>query len=140
MSERHNPRIWTGTVRRAMYQTVVALFGPYDAWEKTHSPGRGLDDQFKTWCENFAKGVRAKSGKAVQHQIMFSLPETERGSTWGTGYAQNAILNKAAALEMGFIKDSHLPEMLAVGRERSLPVNFDRLITAHIEETTNEHS
>ena len=43
------------------------------------------------------------------------MPETERGSTWER-HAQTAILNKAAALEAGFIKDKHLPDLLAVGR------------------------
>jgi hypothetical protein len=60
----------------------------------------------------------AKSGDAVKHQIKFALPETANGSTWKQ-QAQTAILNKAAALEAGFIEDRHLPELLAVAR----PVN-----------------
>ncbi len=43
------------------------------------------------------------------------MPESENGSTWDR-QAQTAILNKAAALEAGFIEDSHLPDLLAVGR------------------------
>jgi len=44
------------------------------------------------------------------------MPESERGSSWGR-QAQTAILNKAAALEGGFIRDSQLPNLTAVGRE-----------------------
>jgi hypothetical protein len=51
----------------------------------------------------------------VKHQIRFAIPESERGSAWG-GHAQTAILNKAAALEAGFIRDKDLPDRLAVGR------------------------
>jgi hypothetical protein len=43
------------------------------------------------------------------------MPETEQGSMWDR-QAQTAIMNKAAALECGFISDKHLPDILAVGR------------------------
>ena len=89
---------------------------------KTASPGRELDAEFDSFCEIFAKAVGAKSGDAVKHQIRFALPETERGSTWGR-QAQTAILNKAAALEAGFIKDSQLPDLLAVGRSGATPIS-----------------
>ena len=111
----HHPDIWSGDVRRVLYKRLVQLFGPLDQWEKTNSPGRGLDDGFDEFCEAFARAVGAKSGDAVKHQIRFAMPETERGSTWER-HAQTAILNKAAALEAGFIKDKHLPDRLAVGR------------------------
>jgi hypothetical protein len=52
----------------------------------------------------------------VQHQIRFAMPETTKGSAWGR-HAQTAILNKAAALESGFIEDKHLPNLQAVGRK-----------------------
>jgi len=44
------------------------------------------------------------------------MPQSKSGSAWGR-QSQTAILNKAAALEAGFIEDSHLPDLLAVGRE-----------------------
>jgi hypothetical protein len=111
----HQPEIWTGDVRRILYTRLVQLFGSSDEWEKTNSPGRGLDAAFNQFCEIFAQAVGAKSGDAVKHQIRFALPETERGSTCDR-HAQIAILNKAAALEAGFIKDKQLPNLLAVGR------------------------
>lgn len=111
----HEPEIWTGNVRRVLYQRLVREFGPSDQWEKTSSPGRGRDKAFDAFCAAFAVAVGAKSGAAVKHQIRFAMPESERGSTWDR-QVQTAILNKAAALEMGFINDSQLPNLVAVGR------------------------
>lgn len=111
----HQPKIWTGDVRRVLYRRLVQKFGPSENWKKNSSPGRGLDKDFELFCKAFAQIVGADSADAVKHQIRFAMPETERGSTWGR-QAQTAILNKAAALEMGFIKDGQLPDLLAVGR------------------------
>jgi hypothetical protein len=111
----HTPSIWGQDVRRVLYRRLVQQFGPYEKWEKTSSPGRGLDASFAKFCQEFAKAVGAASGDAVQHQIRFALPETEEGSVW-ENHAQTAILNKAAALECGFIRDKHLPQILAVAK------------------------
>ncbi|MGA2057961.1 MAG: hypothetical protein ABSG88_21980 [Bradyrhizobium sp.] len=111
----HQPDIWTGDVRRVLYTRLVRRFGPSDKWKKTSSPGGGRDQDFKDFCEAFAKVVGAKSGNAVKHQIRFAITETEHGSNLGR-HSQTAILNKAAALEMGFINDSQLPNLLAVRR------------------------
>ena len=114
-----NPDIWTAAARRLLYSRVVALFGPYDEWKKKRSPGRGLDDDYDAFCEAFARVVGCKSADAVKHQIAFALPSTSNATTW-TRHAQPAILNKAAALEAGFIGDKHLPDLLAVGREEGV--------------------
>jgi hypothetical protein len=112
----HQPDIWTGDVRRVLYKRLVQLFGPSEGWKKNSSPGGKLDEEFDRFCEVFAQAVGAKSATAVKHQIRFALPEKGDGSTWGR-QAQTAILNKAAALEMGFIRDGQLPDLLAVGRK-----------------------
>jgi hypothetical protein len=114
------PEIWTGEVRRLLFGLIVKKFGSYSEWEKTALPGRGLDDEFKEFCETFARTVGAKSGSAVQHQICFALPEPEngKGSRWRE-HAQVAIMCKAAALEMGFISSKHLPELRADAPEEA---------------------
>ena len=112
----HDPEIWTGDVRRVLYKRLVRLFGPSGKWEKAHSPGRGLDSEFDDFCNLYARVVGAKSGGAVKQQIRFALPE-KRGSKWGR-QAQTAILNKAAALEVGFIRDSQLPDLRAASRAK----------------------
>jgi hypothetical protein len=111
----HKPEIWTGDVRRVLYKRLVQLFGPYEDWKKANSPGGELDDKFDKFCEAYAQSVGAQSGGAVRHQIRFAMPESASGSTWGR-HAQTAILNKAAALEAGFVEDKHLPNLRAVGR------------------------
>ena len=111
----HQPDIWTGDVRRVLYKRLVQLFGPSDTWEKAGSPGRGLDADFDEFCEVYARAVGSKYPYAFKLQIRFAMPETEHGSTWDR-HAQTAILNKAAALEAGFIRDGQLPKLVAVGR------------------------
>ena len=112
----HQPNVWTGEARRLLYRRLVTLFGPLRNWRKSHSPGGTLDEDFVNFCEAYALAVGAKSGAAVKHQIRFAMPQSKSGSAWGR-QSQTAILNKAAALEAGFIEDSHLPDLLAVGRE-----------------------
>src|SRR5689334_14199944 len=114
------PDVWTGEARRLLYKRLVEEFGRYGEWEKSSSPGNGRDAAFEKFCDSFAKALGAKSGQAVQHQIRFAMPESAKGSTWGR-QAQTAILNKAAALEAGFIEDKHLPNLHAVGR-KSKPI------------------
>jgi hypothetical protein len=64
--------------------------------------------------------VGVKSGEAVKLQIRFAMPESASGSIWGDGHARSAILNKAAALEAGFIENRHLPNLRATGRAPTL--------------------
>jgi hypothetical protein len=97
----------------------VKEFGPCDDWTRNNSPGRGLDHHFEQFCEAFAKAVGAESGEAVKHQIRFAMPESGR-VTWEDGHAQSAIMNKAAALETGFIENRHLPDLQTVVTTPSL--------------------
>jgi hypothetical protein len=81
----------------------------------SNSPGGNHEEVFNAFCKAFADAVGAKSADAVKQQIRFAMPESEKGSSWDR-QAQTAILNKAAALEAGFIRDKHLPNLRAVGR------------------------
>jgi hypothetical protein len=106
--------IWTGDIRRLLYKRLVAEFGPYNTWTKTTSPGGERDAAFDEFCTAFAVAVGAKSGDAVKQQIDFALPQTEHSNTWNR-QTQTAVLNKAAALEAGFIEEKHLPLGVALG-------------------------
>jgi hypothetical protein len=110
------PEIWTGDVRRVLYQRLVELFGPLSQWQRTNTPGGKQDAEFDQFCEDFARVVGANSAEAVRMQIRYAMPETDSGSIWEEGRARTAILNKAAALEAGFIENRHLPNILAYGR------------------------
>jgi hypothetical protein len=103
--------IWTRAARDLLFQSLVKRFGPYSGWEKTSSPGRGLDAEFDEFCEAFAKSVEAKSGDAVKHQIRFGSPVTN-ASTWKDGHVRTAILALASAFEAGFINNADLPVIM----------------------------
>ena len=110
--------IWTGTTRRHLYCELVRQFGAYKTWQKRHSPGKGRDREFDHFCEAFADTIGASSADAVKHQIAFALPISENGGArWnGGGLAQNAILNIAAAYEVGFITSADFPTLVAANR------------------------
>jgi hypothetical protein len=109
-------KIWTMEIRLVLYRRLVEQFGAIDKWKETSSPGGDRNKEFDQFCEDFARVVGAKSGDAVKHQIRFAMPESVRGSgsIWKNGgHAPVAILNKAAALEAGFIEGKHLPDLYA---------------------------
>jgi hypothetical protein len=130
-----NPEIWTGSVRRVLFELIVKKFGPYSTWEKAVMPGRNLDDDYKNFCDLFAQVVGAKSGMAVQQQIRFAIQLANSGSATWKAQAQNAIMCKAAALEMGFISSADLPELHAKHRlpDGVTAVALDDPATLHSE-------
>lgn len=113
----HSPEIWTNAAREHLFERLVKLFGPAKEWQTSASPGRGLDNAFDEFCEAFARATGAGSGKAVKHQISFAL---QRNGHWKKGHVQNVVLNKAAALRVGFIDSKHLPTLSANGNNTIL--------------------
>jgi hypothetical protein len=105
---------------RSLFEACSVVWSLFDLAEDL-LPGGGQDATFDEFCSAYAAAVGAKSSDAVKQQIRFALPESEHGSTWER-QAQTAILNKAAALEAGFIEDKHLPNLLAVGRSEKTQV------------------
>lgn len=110
------PYIWSSNARQLLFSRLTKLFGAASEWEYTHAPGRGLDEQFEEFCEAFATVVGAKSADAVKMQIRFAMPEMGTGSERDR-HAQTAILNKAYAMEAGFIEDRDLPRLKAEMRD-----------------------
>lgn len=112
--------IWTSTARDLLFQQLVDRFGPYSEWALDHSPGRGLEDEFENFLIVFAELIGASSPLAVEMQIAFATPVTNRAE-WRQGHVQAAILNIAAALNAGFISNKELPALLvASGGKDSL--------------------
>jgi hypothetical protein len=105
-----NPDIWTGEVRRVLFQLLVKKFGPYSEWENTVYPGRGLDEEYKNFLTSFAQTVGAANWEAVRHQIYFAV---ETGQNNFRGSPLPTVMCKAAAVEMGFISNADLPELVA---------------------------
>jgi hypothetical protein len=115
---------WTYEARELLYSQLVARFGPHKDWETSARPGRGLNEEYDLFCENFAKTIRSKSGNAVKHQISFALPIPEGGTRyWAQGHARSAILNLAAAFQAGFVEAFAFPSLIATPGNVP-PVNF----------------
>src|SRR5271165_4513459 len=106
--------IWTPCVRRALYERVVARFGAYSTWEQKSKPGKGMNEAFDKFCEDFAKLFGMRSGSAVHHSIRFTQPISKNGADW-SNHSRQAILNLAAAHEAGFIDYSGFPTRMRVG-------------------------
>jgi hypothetical protein len=95
-----------------LFERVVARFGAHSTWANVRSPGRGKDQEFDEFCDDFAKTVGAESGDAVKMQIAFGSPVTGQ-SNWDPSHARSAILCMAAAFEAGFISSADFPNLAA---------------------------
>ena len=102
--------IWTGERRRLLFRGLVERFGPFDSW-MSMPPS---DIKLEKYCSDFASLIGASSPRAVQHQIRFAMPSSSKRLS--AGHARAAILNKAAALEVGFIRQCHIPDIVVVSR------------------------
>jgi hypothetical protein len=109
-------KIWNQRVRSFLYEQLVKHCGPLHTWETTSRPGYGRDPAFEAICAAVAKSVRAKSVKAVKHQIAFALPVKGKAYWANGGHSANAVLNLAAALDAGFIRWSDVPALTATPR------------------------
>jgi hypothetical protein len=115
----HDPDIWTPVGRKHLYERLIVLFGAVTEWESPSAPapGRGINNSFDEFCESFARIVGAKSGDAVKVQIRFAI-HVHTGGYWMNGQSQAAILNKAAALEAGFITSKHIAKLVRTRKKQ----------------------
>ena len=90
---------WTFEARDLFYSELVSRFGPHAEWEGYMRPGRGLDEQFETFCRQFAELIGASSATAAKMQITFVVPSRR----WEPNFAREVILNAAAAFRAGFV-------------------------------------
>lgn len=106
--------IWTAAARRLLYELLVDRFGPYENWERSNYPSSAERAAFTKFCDDFANVIRAHSGRAVLHQIQWSVGvQTDGDHHWPGGQSRNAVLNMAAAFEAGFIKHADFPVLVA---------------------------
>ena len=101
-----NPRqMWTLRILLFLYECLVSEFGPNDDWERSDSPGRGLDDRYEVFCKAIGE-LRNTTGRAVQQQIAYAVSEQD---SYAKPQARLALLNKAAAYEARFIRARDIP-------------------------------
>ena len=105
---------WTQDLRRIMYARLVMEFGPYDQWKKTDYRD-GKKERYEEVLTELANYFSALGGarfdaSAVRQQVNFG--RTRQESVLSQSHARSFILNKAAALETGFIQSRTLPSLL----------------------------
>jgi len=100
--------IWTNTTRKFLYIKLMEKFGSHKEWELKTAPKKNSKDYTK-FCENMAKIIGAKSGRAVGNQIDWALSTSilikpSHITTW--------LENKYIAREIGFIDNSSIPKTI----------------------------
>ena len=108
-------RIWTFETRDMLYHRLTMQFGPRREWESSQRPGRGLDEAYTEFLDNFAKMSGANSADAVQQQINFTMPINGEIRQLKRGQVGTMVLNLSAALKAGFIEISGFPFCISVG-------------------------
>ena len=98
--------IWTAVAHELLYQELVKQFGPARLWVTSARPGRNLDKKFVAFCESFAKLVGANSSRAVEQQIAYARMMSVSKNP---DIMRQLVLNKAAALHAGFIRQRDMP-------------------------------
>jgi len=106
---------WTQELRKIMYARLVMEFGSYDTWGNSRSPSDTA--RFKVVLRELATYFSDLTGEsfeptAVDQQVNWACTKQ---SDVKAGHARTFILNKAAALEMGFLKSADLTKHLLAG-------------------------
>lgn len=101
---------WTHELRVKMYSRLLAEFGPHTDWGTFAYPS-GRKDRLKEVLKELAVEFTRSTGKtfewtALDQQMIWGI--TRQGRVKNAAFASQYILNKAAALETGFLKTSEL--------------------------------
>jgi hypothetical protein len=101
---------WTHELRVKMYSRLLAEFGPHSGWGTFAYPS-GRKDRLKEVLKELAVEFTRSTGKtfewtALDQQMIWGI--TRQGRVKNAAFASVYILNKAAALETGFLKTSEL--------------------------------
>jgi hypothetical protein len=106
---------WTQDMRKAMYARLYMEFGPHSEWDP-RSPIKNKDRYpavLKELAEYFSKTLDKEiSPDAVKNQIDWGI--TRQKEMKDRSGIRNYILNKSAALEVGFIATASLPGYMLV--------------------------
>ncbi|MEA2711564.1 MAG: hypothetical protein QOF78_4165 [Phycisphaerales bacterium] len=99
---------WTQGMRRRVYSQLLNQFGPHATWGK-HDYPNGREPEYRDALRALAVefGHDAPKWEAVRQQVRFGI--TQQGVIRYTNHFRSLILNKAAALEEGFIAGRDLP-------------------------------
>jgi hypothetical protein len=101
---------WTQELRRVLYARLTMEFGSHDKWVMLSYP-EGQKARYHEVLKELAKYFSQLTGErfawtAVQQQVDWGRTRQEEIRA---NYLRQYILNKAAAIEMGFLPASSLP-------------------------------
>lgn len=126
---------WTHELRVKMYARLLAEFGPHTDWGTFAYPS-GRKHRLKEVLKELAVEFTHSTGKtfewtALDQQMIWGI--TRQGRVKNAAFASQYILNKAAALETGFLKTSELsgfvhlqPDIAEANEQQFDPVASER--------------
>lgn len=105
---------WTHELRCLVYRTLVRQFGAHKTWGAIKCPN-GKKSQYDATLRTIAQFLSQLTGTvfaptAVKQQVDWAT--SNQSSVINSGFCRQYILNKAAALESGFLDSSELPASL----------------------------
>jgi hypothetical protein len=105
---------WTQELRKIVYARITMEFGPHHQRNgKTVPEGKG--ERYREVLVELTKYLSILTGetfgpRAIEQQVNWAV--TTQEAVTSSGHARQYFMNKAAALEMGFIQSSELPEYM----------------------------
>src|SRR5271165_1554918 len=102
---------WTQEMRRKLYSRLVKDFGPYHLWGTKTEP-QGTKVQFDEVLAELAKEFSKEAGRIILAsavQAQFNWATSSRKEIIDQSRVRGFVLNKAAALDAGFIAKADLP-------------------------------
>jgi hypothetical protein len=108
---------WTHELRKIVFARLTMEFGPHSNWGgKDARYPQGNKDRFEAVKEELARYLSTLTGKSfvatsLEKQIDWAC--TAQNRVQDSGHARQFILNKAAALEAGFLQQSDLPSYIS---------------------------
>jgi len=110
---------WNFDLRKMIFNRVLNEFGPYRDWVGPNTPsGKGSSVELKSVFEDLAEAFSKLTGRgcsagAVEQQ--FEWGKTKQPKLSSNGHFYTFIMNKAAAMEVGFINSGDLPDLTLMG-------------------------
>jgi hypothetical protein len=99
---------WTQDMRRKMYSRIVREIGRHQDWDEKIRPLRKREQYLQILEELEAEF----SGEATALQNQINFATTSQYKLKNRSHIRSFILNKAAAIEVGFIETNELPNEL----------------------------
>jgi regulator of sirC expression with transglutaminase-like and TPR domain len=107
---------WTQDIRRKLYSRLVSEIGAHGVWDAKIKPAvkrEQYDRLLSALAREFSQEIGQPCAEtAIQQQVNFAT--TTQAEFTHRSLIKNYVLNKAAALEVGFITSDELPKHLSI--------------------------